>query len=161
MEQTPKKKKDRSIRPAVLAVIIFALIVVIAVSIPLRRHRQFINFMSDLSSMTSRAGAKEMVECDLDGETFLISSDAAYEVYSKLVCSEMGKRVKPDEALAAEGFTLNYGLLGAYITIAPAEYNGEGAVYADYHSRNMDYTYIAPHLDYKDICLTVKNGRLP
>lgn len=161
MEQTPKKKKDRSIRPAILFVAIFALVVIIAVSIPLHRHRQFIRFMSDLSSMTSRAGAKEMVECELDGETFLISSDAAYEVYSKLICSEMAKLVKPDEAIAADGFTLNYGLLGAHITIAPTEYQGEHAVYADYHSRDMDYTYIAPHLDYKDLYITVKNGRLP
>ena len=161
MEQTKEKKKDRSIRPAVLFVVIFTLVAVIAISIPLQRHRQFIRYMTDLSSMTSRAGAKEMVECELDGETFVISSDAAYEVYSKLVCSEMAKLVKPDETLAAEGFTLTYGLLGAHITIAPAEYNGEGAVYADYHSRDLDYTYIAPHLDYKDICTTVKNGRLP
>ena len=154
-------KKDRSVRPAILAVLIFGIAVVILVSIPLQRHRQFMRFVSDLSSMTSRAGVKETVEYCEDEEVFRISTEAAYEVYSKLVFAEYGKRIDPDETLAAEGFTLTYGLLGGHITIAPIVFQDEAAVYVDYHSRDIDYTYIAPHLDYDDICLTVRNGRLP
>ena len=161
MEQTPKKKKDRSIRPAVLFVTLFAIIVVIAVTIPLQRHQQFVNFMTDLSAMTSRAGAKEMVVCREGGEEYKISSDAAYAIYGKLVCSESTKLIKPDEALAAEGFKLSYWLLGAELTLAPATYQNEQALYVDYHSESVDYTFIAPHLDYGDVHSTVKNGRLP
>ena len=61
MKKDAENKKDRSIRPAVVVVIIFGLIVAILVAIPLVRHRQFVRYMTDLSSMTSRAGVKEMV----------------------------------------------------------------------------------------------------
>ena len=60
-KQDTENKKERSIRPAVVVVIIFGLIVAILVAIPLVRHRQFVRYMTDLSSMTSRAGVKEMV----------------------------------------------------------------------------------------------------
>ena len=155
------KKKDRSIRPAVIFVAIFSLVVIVAVAIPLHRHRQFVRYMADLSSMTSRAGAKEMVSCELDGETFTIDSDAAYEVYSKLICMESIKLVEPDETLAEGGLTLTYGLLKADLVVAPAVYKDEQALYVEYHSPSIDYTYIAPHLDYPDICATVRKGRLP
>ena len=156
-----KKKKDRSIRPAVLIVTVFAIIVIIAVTIPLQRHQQFVHFMTDLSSMTSRAGAKEMVVCHADGEEFTIDSDTAYAVYGKMVCSESTKLIKPDEALAENGFTLSYGLLNAKLTLAPATYQDEQALYVDYHSPTIDYTFIAPHLDYDDIYRTVQHGRMP
>lgn len=161
MKKDTENKKDRSIRPAVVFVIIFGLIVAILVAIPLVRHRQFVRYMTDLSSMTSRAGVKEMVVCRADGEEFTIDSDAAYALYGKLVCSETIKKVKPDETLAAEGVTLTYGLLGAEVTLAPAQYQDEQALYVEYHSRTLDYTYIAPHLDYADMYRTAQNGRLP
>ena len=161
MEQTTEKKKDRSIRPAVIFVIIFGLVASILIAIPIYRHRQFVAFMSDLSAMTTRAGTKEMVTCELDGEEFAISSDAAHEIYSKMVSSESLKLIEPDEELAANGFTLTYGLFDAKLRLAPAQYQDEQALYVDYHSGITDYTFIAPHLDYKDVYRTVTKGRLP
>ncbi|MBQ1580123.1 MAG: hypothetical protein IIZ86_03230 [Firmicutes bacterium] len=151
-----KTKKDRSIRPALTGVICFALIAIIAISIPLYRHRQYVKFTSELSSLTTRAGGKGAVTCEMDGGTSNVSPDAAYEIYAKLIFSELKKHVKPDPALAESGLRLSYGLLDGELTLAPAEYQGEEALYVEFHSRDMDYTYLAPHLRYKDFEMLVR-----
>ena len=151
-----KTKKDRSIRPVVAAVVCFALVAIIAISIPLYRHRQYVKFTSELSSLTTRAGGKGAVTCEMDGETSSVSPDAAYEIYAKLIFSELKKHVKPDPAMAESGLRLTYGLLGGELTLAPAEYQGEEALYVEFHSRDMDYTYLAPHLRYKDFEMLVR-----
>ena len=155
-KQTPKTKKDRSIRPAVVGVICFALAALIAISIPLYRHRQYGKFTAELSSFTTRAGGKGAVTCEMDGSDYSVSPDAAYEIYAKLIFSEMKKHVKPDPQLAEGGLRLTYGLLGGELTLAPAEYQGEEALYVEFHSKDMDYTYLAPHLRYKDFEVLVR-----
>ena len=155
-KQTPKTKKDRSIRPAVVGVICFALAAIIAISIPLYRHRQYVKFTSELSSLTTRAGGKGAVTCEMDGGTSNVFPDAAYEIYAKLIFSELKKHTKPDPVLAESGLRLTYGLLDGELTLAPAEYQGEEALYVEFHSRDMDYTYLAPHLRYKDFEMLVR-----
>ena len=155
-KQDPETKKDRSIRPVVVAVVCFALVAIIAISIPLYRHRQYVKFTSELSSLTTRAGGKSAVTCVMAGEEYRVSPDAAYEIYAKLIFSEMKKHVKPDPQLAEGGMHLTYGLLGGELTLAPAEYQGEEALYVEFHSRDMDYTYLAPHLRYKDFEMLVR-----
>ncbi len=149
-------KKDRSVRPVVICVLIFALAAVIILSIPIYRHRQYVKFTSELSSLTTRAGGKGAVTCSMDGEEFTLSPDAAYRLYAKLIFSEMKHHVKPDEALAAKGMHLTYGVLGGELTLSPAEYKGEEALYVEYHSAQMDYVYLAPHLRYQDFQLITK-----
>ena len=102
-----KTKKDRSIRPALTGVICFALVAIIAISIPLYRHRQYVKFTSELSSLTTRAGGKGAVTCEMGGGTSNVSPDAAYEIYAKLIFSELKKHVKPDPALAESGLRLS------------------------------------------------------
>lgn len=151
-----KTKKDRSIRPALTGVICFALVACLAISIPLYRHRQYVKFTSELSSLTTRAGSKGAVTCEMDGGTSSVSPDAAYEIYAKLIFSELKKHAKPDPVLAESGLRLTYGLLGGELTLAPAEYQGEEALYVEFHSRDMDYTYLASHLRYKDFEMLVR-----
>ena len=59
-------------------------------------------------------------------------------------------------ALAEGGLRLTYGLLDGELTLAPAEYQGEEALYVEFHSRDMDYTYLAPHLRYNDFEMLVR-----
>ena len=151
-----KTKKDRSIRPALTGVICFALIVIIAISIPLYRHRQYVKFTSELSSLTTRAGGKGVVTGEMDGAPSYVYPEAAYEIYAKLIFSELKKHTKPDPVLAESGLRLTYGLLDGELTLAPAEYQGEEALYVEFHSRDMDYTYLAPHLRYKDFEMLVR-----
>ena len=92
----------------------------------------------------------------MDGGTSNVFPDAAYEIYAKLIFSELKKHIKPDPQLAEGGLRLTYGLLGGELTLAPAEYQGEEALYVEFHSRDMDYTYLAPHLRYKDFEMLVR-----
>ena len=75
---------------------------------------------------------------------------------AKLIFSELKKHTKPDPVLAESGLRLTYGLLDGELTLAPAEYQGEEALYVEFHSRDMDYTYLAPHLRYKDFEMLVR-----
>ena len=152
------EKKDRSIRPAVLFVLIFLLATAIAISIPLYRHRQYVKFTSELSSLTSRAGRKGVVTCLMEGEEYRLSQEASYQIYGKIIFMEMKKHVRPNAELAADGMELTYGLLGGTLILAPAEYDGEEALYVEFHSNDMDYVYLAPQLRYKDFKVLVTGG---
>ncbi|MBR5641745.1 MAG: hypothetical protein IKW92_06415 [Firmicutes bacterium] len=145
--KTEKTKKDKSIRPSVATVTIFLVIVAILISIPLLQHRQFLKFVSDFSRVTTRTETKNVVYCNYEGEDILLNQEQKVDIYRKIVFSELKRRAEPSEEMAESGMTVTYGIL-ATLTLAPAEYKGEEALYVEYHSENMDYTYLAPHLSY-------------
>ena len=145
--ETEKAKKDKSIRPHVVAVLIFAVVMIVIIAIPILQHRQFLKFVSDFSRVTTRTETKSVVYCAYNGEDVLLDADQKANIYRQLVYSEQKRRAVPTEEIAAEGMTVTYGIL-ATLTLAPAEYKGEEALYVEYHSENMDYTYLAPHLKY-------------
>ena len=145
--KTEKVKKDKSIRPSVAIVTIFLIIVAIIIAIPLMQHRQFTKFVSDFSEITTRTETKNVVYCNYNGEDILLNAEQKMDIYRKLVFSEMKRRAVPTDEMAASGMTVTYGILGT-LTLAPAEYKGEEALYVEYHSENMDYIYLAPHLSY-------------
>lgn len=140
-------KKDRSVRPHITGVLIFAIIVIILISIPILQHRQFLKFVSDFSRVTTRTETKNIVYCNYNGEDILLDAEQKMDIYRKLVYSELKRRAVPTEETEAGGMTITYGIL-ATLTLAPAEYKGEDALYVAYHSENMDYVYLAPHLRY-------------
>jgi hypothetical protein len=145
--KTEKTKKDKSIRPHLTIVAVFLVIVAIIISIPLLQHRKFTKFVSDFSTVTTRTETKNVVYCNYAGEDILLDAEQKMDIYRKLVFSEMKRRAVPTDEMAAEGMAVTYGILGTLI-LAPAEYKGEEALYVEYHSENMDYTYLAPHLSY-------------
>ena len=145
--KTEKTQKDKSIRPSVLTVSIFLIAAAVIIAIPLLQHRQFTKFVSDFSNVTTRTETKNVVYCNCEGEDILLNAEQKMNIYRKLVFSEMRRRAKPSEETAENGMTVTYGILGT-LTLAPAEYKGEEALYVEYHSENMDYTYLAPHLSY-------------
>lgn len=142
-----KTKKDKSVRPHITIVVVFLVIVAILISIPLLQHRQFLKFMSDFSRVTTRTETKNVVYCNYEGEDILLDAEQKNDFYRKLVFSELKRRAIPTDEMATSGMTVTYGIL-ATLTLAPAEYNGEEALYVEYHSANMDYIYLAPHLNY-------------
>ena len=145
--KTEKAQKDKSIRPSVVTVSIFLIAAAIIIAVPLLQHRQFTKFVSDFSNVTTRTETKNVVYCNYEGEDILLNAEQKTDIYRKLVFSEMRRRAKQDEEMAQNGMTVTYGILGT-LTLAPAEYKGEEALYVEYHSENMDYTYLAPHLSY-------------
>ena len=156
-----KGKKDRSIRPALLVALIFILVTAILVAIPIRRQRQFVHFVSELSSMTVRAGNKGTVSCQYEDEVFFITPDAAKEVYNKIVSVESRKHVQRSEEIAGDGMIFTYGLLGGTLILAPSVYDGLGCVYVDFQSRDLNFTYLSPLLQYEDFEAIVQSGRQP
>jgi hypothetical protein len=145
--ETEKAKKDKSIRPHLAIVVVFLVIVAILISIPLLQHRQFTKFVSDFSNVTTRTETKNVVYCNYQGEDILLNAEQKIDIYRKLVFSEMKRRAASTDEMAEGGMTVTYGILGT-LTLAPAEYKGEEALYVEYHSENMDYVYLAPHLSY-------------
>ena len=97
--------------------------------------------------MKTRTETKNVVYCAYNGEDVLLDADQKANIYRQLVYSEQKRRAVPTEEMAAQGMTVTYGIL-ATLTLAPADYKGEEALYVEYHSENMDYTYLAPHLKY-------------
>ena len=98
--KTEKAKKDKSIRPHVVAVLIFAVVMVVIISIPILQHRQFLKFVSDFSRVTTRTETKNVVYCEYNGEDVLLDADQKANIYRQLVYSEQRllrplKRVGP------------------------------------------------------------------
>ena len=157
-QNTPKAKKDRSIRPHLAAVILFAIIVIIMIAMPISQHRQYTRFMGKLSTDTTRATAKDKLVCCMDGEEFKIDTDTAYSIYKKIVYSELSRPIERSEDIAAGGLTLQYGLFGR-LTLAPYSKDGTDYMYVDYEGHGINYTYLAPHLRYGDFREYAANGR--
>ena len=86
----PQKKipRETSIVLIICGMILFTLLIVIMFLIPIREHRKFWTFMSNLSEDTTDGNRHESAKCTLDGETYILNTDEVYEVYQTLVYRE-------------------------------------------------------------------------